>query len=77
MGKSSAATAARGCVCVRTQETAFVEVTGRKNMGCVVWAFGWDDSSVIMKVRHSHSHRHSHRYTGAVADSSAMRHAAV
>ena len=30
--------------------TAFVEVAGRRNFGCVVWAVGWDDKSVILKV---------------------------
>lgn len=32
------------------ERTAFVEVTGRHNMGAVVWALGWDDVSVILKV---------------------------
>ena len=32
------------------ERTAFVEVTGRKNMGQVVFAMGWDDASVILKV---------------------------
>lgn len=32
------------------ERTAFVEVTGRHNMGAVVWALGWDDASVILKV---------------------------
>ena len=32
------------------ERTAFVEVTGRHNMGSVVFALGWDDASVILKV---------------------------
>lgn len=32
------------------EETAFFEVTGRSNMGCVVFAAGWDDVSIILKV---------------------------
>jgi len=32
------------------EETAFVEVTGRSNWGNVVFALGWDDASVILKV---------------------------
>ena len=32
------------------ERTAFVEVTGRHNMGAVVFAMGWDDASVILKV---------------------------
>jgi hypothetical protein len=32
------------------EETAFVEVTGRFNMGATVFALGWDDASVILKV---------------------------
>ena len=32
------------------ERTAFVEVTGRHNMGQVVFAVGWDDASVILKV---------------------------
>ena len=32
------------------EETAFVEVTGRHNMGGTVFAVGWDDASVILKV---------------------------
>jgi len=32
------------------EETAFVEVTGRSNWGNVVFALGWDDNSVILKV---------------------------
>ena len=30
--------------------TAFTEVTGRRNFGRVVFALGWDDASVILKV---------------------------
>ena len=30
--------------------TAFVEVTGRRNFGKVMYALGWDSSSVILKV---------------------------
>lgn len=32
------------------ERTAFVEVAGRHNMGAVVFALGWDDASVILKV---------------------------
>ncbi len=32
------------------ERTAFVEVAGRHNMGCVVFAIGWDDASVILRV---------------------------
>jgi hypothetical protein len=32
------------------EETAFVEVTGRSNWGNVVFALGWDDASVILKI---------------------------
>jgi len=32
------------------EETAFFEVTGRHNMGRTVFAVGWDDASVILKV---------------------------
>ena len=32
------------------EETAFTEVTGRYNFGQVVFALGWDDASVILKV---------------------------
>lgn len=28
--------------------TAYSEVTGRHNFGCVVWALGWDSNSVIL-----------------------------
>ena len=30
--------------------TAFVEVTGRRNFGKVIYALGWDAASVILKV---------------------------
>ena len=30
--------------------TAFVEVTGRRNFGKVMYALGWDYASVILKV---------------------------
>lgn len=30
--------------------TAFVEVTGRRNFGQVIYALGWDATSVILKV---------------------------
>jgi hypothetical protein len=30
--------------------TAFVEVTGRRNFGRVMYALGWDARSVILKV---------------------------
>ena len=33
------------------ERTAFVEVTGRHNMGQVLFAMGWDDASVILKVQ--------------------------
>jgi hypothetical protein len=33
------------------ERTAFVEVTGRHNMGQVLFALGWDDASVILKVQ--------------------------
>ena len=33
------------------ERTAFVEVTGRHNMGQVLFAVGWDDASVILKVQ--------------------------
>lgn len=33
------------------ERTAFVEVTGRHNFGRVVYALGWDDASVILKVK--------------------------
>uniref|UniRef100_A0A0B7B8Z5 Olfactomedin-like domain-containing protein n=1 Tax=Arion vulgaris TaxID=1028688 RepID=A0A0B7B8Z5_9EUPU len=32
------------------EETAFVEVTGRRNFGQVIYALGWDFRSVILKV---------------------------
>ena len=32
------------------EKTAFAEVTGRANFGQVVFAVGWDDASVILKV---------------------------
>ena len=32
------------------EETAFVEVTGRRNFGKVIYALGWDYRSVILKV---------------------------
>ena len=32
------------------EETAFVEVSGRKNMGQVIFATGWDKASAILKV---------------------------
>ena len=31
-------------------DTAFVEVTGRANWGKVIYAVGWDEKSVILKV---------------------------
>ena len=31
-------------------KTAFVEVTGRRNFGRVIYALGWDYASVILKV---------------------------
>lgn len=31
--------------------TAYVEITGRHNMGCAVFALGWDSKSVILTVR--------------------------
>jgi hypothetical protein len=33
------------------ERTAFVEVTGRHNMGQVLFAMGWDDASVILRVQ--------------------------
>lgn len=32
------------------EETAFVEITGRNNMGQTVFAMGWDDASIILKT---------------------------
>ena len=32
------------------ERTAFVEVTGRRNFGRVIYAVGWDYRSVILKV---------------------------
>ena len=34
--------------------TAYVEVTGRHNMGCAVFALGWDSRSVILTVSCKH-----------------------
>ncbi|KAH9500232.1 hypothetical protein Btru_077534 [Bulinus truncatus] len=45
------------------EKTAFVEVTGRRNFGRVIYALGWDYRSVILKVYDGEESEYNHWQT--------------